>query len=1166
MKKIILIFSILKIAIAMSSQPWLVNLPKEKSSGNLTLKDYQKAFYEFWAPFNVQNGYYLNTKKEKVKATGWKQFKRWEWFMESIVNNSTGEFPNASLLNESKNYLLKHTLKSTSSNWTNLGTNSSLGGYAGIGRINCVAFHPDNNNVFWVGTPSGGLWMTNDNGITWQVLNDDNLVIGVSDIVVPSDYAVGNEIYIATGDRDAWDNRSIGVLKSTDGGQNWSQTNLSYSLADGKLVTRLLLSPKSNQTIIAATTDGVFKTSDGGINWTTKLSNESFVDMELKPGSEDTLYGSTRNGSVFVSYNGGLDWVKTLNTMQGRVELAVSPDDSARVYAIVANPDNGLFGIYNSTDFGTTFIKKFDGMLEGNNLLGYSKNGSSTGGQAWYDITIAASPLDADIIIIGGINTWRSINGGTNWSIVNHWTGDGAPAVHADKHMHAFKKNGHLIECNDGGIYISTNLGTTWTDRTNGIVNSQIYRLGLSKTNPLEIITGLQDNGTKITSNNTWYDVKGGDGMECLIDYTDINVQYGTYVNGQISRTLNHWGTSQNIQPDGTEGAWITPYIIDPKNNKTLYAGYSDIWKTENQGDNWQKVSVMNSSEKIRAMAIAPSNNQILYVAEKSNIWRSLNGAKSWQLITSNLPVSANAISYIAVKSDDPFTLWVSFSGFNNKKIFESNDAGETWIDISSGLPDVPIYSIVHNKLLTNSTDLYAGTYIGVFYKHASDDWIFYNSGLPNVIATELEIYYDSINVSNSRIRAATYGRGLWESPLQETGNFAPSTSTETITNISAEEATLNGRITESYGSEVFESGFVYSKFINPKIDGNEVIKVMTNPLINSGTYTANITGLTNETEYYVRSYAINSNGTGYGSSRAFKTTGTCTIPTMQAMDFEPINVGVNDATLNYSRGNGDKILILAKKSSPVDTIPQDHTNYRANPSFGLGDEIGTGNFVVYNGYSSNVYINNLSSEMDYYFEIFEYNTSNNCYLTPGLKGSFVTCKTITTVVKQPMDISTSLGSHASFKFEVTGSDLEFQWQKDNVDITDNSRISGSKTDLLEITAIEQSDAGEYRCRLKSPCDSIVSENATLSYTSTGLVDPMRLLVELYPNPAQNKIFIKADQIKTISVYSLSGHLEIRKTINSNEANLDISKLKSGTYIIEVKSDKGIFKDKIIIK
>jgi PKD repeat protein/photosystem II stability/assembly factor-like uncharacterized protein len=766
MKKIVLFLSFLFITSLLFSQPWTRNLPQNKSKQELTLFDYQKAFYDYWAPFDVVNGQYLLNGVKK-KATGWKQFKRWEYDMERQVEPGTGRFPAKTGQQVYDEYMQSDSRLNpvNNANWTCLGTNSSSGGYAGIGRLNCVAYHPSNTNTYWVGAAAGGLWVTTNNASTWTCLTDNNGVLAVSDIIIPSDFATSNTIYIATGDKDHWDNRSIGVLKSTNGGTTWNNTGLTYTLASGNMVNRLLIDPNNNQILIAATSGGVYKTTTGGTTWNTQLTSLNFIDMEYKPGDFNTLYGCTTSGTIYVSSNGGTSWAQAFSDGSAyRIELAVSPNQPTWVYAVAVNSASGLYGIYKSTNSGTSYSQIFAGTTL--NLLGWNSNGGDSGGQGWYDLCLAVSPSNANILLCGGVNTWRSTTGGTSWTIANHWWGDGVPAAHADKHKLAFRSNGDLFETNDGGVYITPDNGISWTDKTNGIVTSQMYKLGVSATVSNEVITGLQDNGTKLFTGGNWDDVKGGDGMECLIDYSDVNIQYGTYVNGQIDRTTNHWASATNIQPSGAgSGAWVTPYIIDPVNPQTLYAGYADVWKTTNRGSSWTKISTMNTSNKIRSMAIAPSNNQYLYVADPSHIWKTINGGTTWTDVTGTLPTGSGSLTYVTVKYDDPNTLWVTLGGYSTTTVYQSVNAGTTWTNISAGLPQLPAYTIVQNNQSTSEVQLYVGTELGVYFKKGSDNWIAFNTGLPNVKLGELEIYYAS-NPQNSLLRAATFGRGLWETPV----------------------------------------------------------------------------------------------------------------------------------------------------------------------------------------------------------------------------------------------------------------------------------------------------------------------------------------------------------------------------------------------------------------
>lgn len=350
----------------------VVNQYNLTSSSNF--QQIQKAMDDYWTSQGVKSGFVTENGKTS-KVPYWKPYKRWEYYWEQRVNQITGEFPTTNAAVEYEKYLRsQNNLQKTTYNesWTNLGTNSTPGGYAGLGRINCVAFHPTDANTFWVGSPSGGLWKTTNGGISWTILNDNQPVIGVSDIAV--DYNDPNIIYIATGDRDGgslWslsggqvaDNASVGVLKSTDGGSTWNPTGLSYTADQKKLVTRLLIHPSNNSILFAAmfdwnsSTSGIFKSTNAGATWVKKTSN-LWIDMEFKPGDPTIMYASSYGyGSTYVnrSTDSGENWTLfTVASSGRRGELAVSPANPSIVYLLSANSSGGVYGVYKSTNSGQT--------------------------------------------------------------------------------------------------------------------------------------------------------------------------------------------------------------------------------------------------------------------------------------------------------------------------------------------------------------------------------------------------------------------------------------------------------------------------------------------------------------------------------------------------------------------------------------------------------------------------------------------------------------------------------------------------------------------------------------------------------------------------------------------------------------------------------------------
>lgn len=902
------------------AQPWMSNI--DKSNDELTLFDYQKAFNEYWEPFNVKGGWYTDTKGLKHKAGGWKQFKRWEHFWSSRVNPITGEFSKTSPSEQYKKHIQTYgNYSKNGGTWQTMGTNSSTGGYAGIGRINTVAFHPTDNNVFWIGAPAGGLWVTTDAGSNWTVLTDNNDVLGVSAIVIPSDFETSNTIYIGTGDRDASDNNSVGVLKSIDGGVTWNPTGLSFIPSQSENINSMFVDPSDDNSIFAAASDGLYFTDDAGLNWT-KLTTLEFVDLEYKPGNVQTIYGSTRGGRIYASYDYGQNWAQVFASINSnRAEMAVTPANPELIYVLASNTAQGMEGVYKSDDSGATFSLVFDT----HSLLDWSTDGSGDDGQAWYDLSMAADPNNADVLFCGGVNTWMSTNGGVSWELANHWYGGGgAQAVHADKHYMKFRNNtSELFECNDGGIY-STFDGNSWVDLTNGLVISQIYGLSTAQNAPDITITGLQDNGTKMRAEASWYDVMGGDGMKCLIDFSNYNTQYGSLYYGQIHRTNTLWSSSTEISaniPGGATGNWVTPYVLDPNDNNTIYVGYGNLWKSTDKGNNFTSIGSFGGNLKV--VTVAPSNSNIICVSGGSSIMKTVNGGTSWTTISSGLPTSSS-INSISFKNNDPNVIWATFGTYNEHGVYKTTDGGQNWTNISSGLPQIPVNTIIQNKLVSDYEQLYVGTDFGVYLKEGDADWTLFSVGLPNVVVTELDIYYNYASPFDSRLRASTYGRGLWQSELTMSPNFSPYLSTLDVSNITVSSADISGSVNNNFGFDVLESGIIVSLNPNPSLTDTEALIFQTNPVVSTGEYTISASGLQSSSKYYYRAYAVNENGTGYGGVMQFFTSCTTINSFPYTQDFENSGVIPNCWTEEYVEGDANSWIFV--KGSGEGSIPNSHS------------------------------------------------------------------------------------------------------------------------------------------------------------------------------------------------------------------------------------------------
>ena len=734
-----------------------ITTPFPETDWSVMMRDPNVSFFETKARFNE---FWSNRPMEKGK--GFKAFKRWEWFNEPRVNPQTGAYPEAdavwqAMQDSPEMFTLNENMLG---DWTYIGNTAVPNSGGGAGRVNSVRSLPGSTTTWFACTPGGGLWKTTNSGGTWSVVGTDFLSsIGVSDVAI--DYTNTNVMYIATGDGDAQDTYSLGVLKTTDGGLTWNTTGLNWNVTQTRTCSRIIIHPTNPQILICATSNGVWRTTNGGTTWAQEQSGD-FVEVTFKPndpsvvyGVSDQFYRSTNTGDTWNLITSGLPSASNAQ----RMAMATTIANSSYLYILVSGNDSGLQGVYRSVDGGTTFSQR---MGSSPNLLGWSTTGNDNGGQGWYDLCMAADPVNAEIIYTGGVNIWKSTNGGTSFTQSAHWYGgDGNPYVHADHHFLGFVTGTtRLISGNDGGVFSTTNGGSTWSDQSSNLQIAQQYRLSVADLNSNLVITGWQDNGTNLKNGVNHTQVYGGDGMECIIDPNNSSIMYATLYYGSIQRSTNGGASWSNIVGSGgsginSDGAWVTPFVLGT-NSTHIYVGKDVVYKSTNSGSSWTALGAIGGGN-CNDIAVAPSNNNYIYVSKESTLYRSTDGNTFTEL--TNAP--NYFITDIAIHPTNPNTVWITLSNYDSgEKIYRSTDAGATWVNISSGLPNIPANAVVYQEGTSNG--IYIGMDAGVYYRDdVLGSWTPFMNALPNVEITELEIHY-----ATNTITASTYGRGLWRAQL----------------------------------------------------------------------------------------------------------------------------------------------------------------------------------------------------------------------------------------------------------------------------------------------------------------------------------------------------------------------------------------------------------------
>ncbi len=686
------------------------------------------------------------------RGKGYTPFRRWKYWSERSLGPDQKIISKETIDDELRRFNRNNTgrlQKSISGNYREMGplsaTNTSTWS-SHIGRVSAIGVDPNNDNHIIVGSPTGGVWRTTNKGSTWTVLTDNENNIDIWSLAISHSNA--NKYIAGTG---------VGIRYSLDAGVTWQNAQGEPSAK----ANTILIDPTNSNTVYAVfeSAGEIYKSTDGAINWTLMYNhNDAMFDLEFKPGQPSTLYASGR-GIVLKSTNFGNSFTVVNGpwTSTGAMMMAVTADDSDYLY--VLQEFNGGFGaLYRSTDGGSSFSIQSDDSCDCNNIMGY--NQSQKGGQAPRDMDVIVSPSDKDEVHVAGVETWKAIDGGMTWNKATTWLVNGnLPFIHADIDLLQYIGN-TIYAGTDGGIFYSTNSAQSYTDITQGLGIRQFYRIGVSETDIDRVSGGSQDNGTGLVRSDVWYDFMGADGMETFIDYSDENIVYGSVQFGLLYKSTDGGNTaSTTTQTPGGNGVWVTPLMQDPVNPNTVYQGKFEVYKSIDGANTWTAISNFNNGELLREMAIAPTDNNRLYVSFNDELFTTADGGATWTDITPNHAISR--INYINVHPTNPNRLSLIISG-NNNKILESFDAGLTWESIHNNLPVIAANTVVYEG--DGNGGMYIGMNPGIYYKNdfTGGTWSNVTGNLPLVRIAELEVRNDNLYVG-------TYGRGLWKVGLSTT-------------------------------------------------------------------------------------------------------------------------------------------------------------------------------------------------------------------------------------------------------------------------------------------------------------------------------------------------------------------------------------------------------------
>ena len=645
----------------------------------------------------------------------------------------------------------------------------SIGPFRG-GRSNTAVGVTSNPMVYYMGTTGGGLWKTEDMGLSWNNISDGFFktatVGGIA--VAESD---PNIVYVGMGEhavRGVMTHHGDGMYKSTDAGKTWKKIGLDAT----HHIARVVVDPKNPNILYAASHQRMRQ------EWT-----------YVGGGPESRLYKSTDGGTTWKEINDGLP-----KENMGRVGIAVSPADPNYVYAIVeARYDKG--GVYLSTNKGES----------------WSKQGSfNTSGNYYQEIM--CDPFNKQKVFAMDTYLHHSEDGGKTFKST------GETNKHVDNHciwIDPDNTNHWLVGC-DGGLYETYTHASEWKYYAN-LPIIQFYKATTDNASPFyNIFGGTQDNnsmGGPAATNNAagilnsdWYITNGGDGFESATDWSNVNITYAQAQYGWLVRYDKASGEKVPIQPMPAKGQpgyrwnWDAPLLVSKHDASTLYFAANKVFKSANKGDDWTEISpdltrqldrnkvpvmgqvwsidavMKNASTTVYGNVVAldesPIKKGVIYAGTDDGLIQvSQNEGKDWKKIDAipGVPAQTRVNMLTASRFNDQ----VVYAAFNNQRngdfkpyLFKSSDRGTTWTSISSNLPDRGTVYCIKQDFKTPNL-LFVGTEFGAYFTTDEGQHWTKLSGLPTIAVYDLEIQERECDLV-----AATFGRGFYVldnySPLRD--------------------------------------------------------------------------------------------------------------------------------------------------------------------------------------------------------------------------------------------------------------------------------------------------------------------------------------------------------------------------------------------------------------
>ncbi|MEP6989689.1 MAG: dockerin type I domain-containing protein [bacterium] len=632
------------------------------------------------------------------------------------------------------------------------------------GRVTSLAPSRTGGPLF-IGTASGGVWRSAFGA--WAPLTDNECALTTGAVAL--DAADESVVYAGTGEYNQ-NSSGCGLLRSVDGGASWTSLGSStfrFTSGGSAAFSRILVQRPAggsvNTTVLLAGTNvGVYRSADGGMSWSSVLTGAT-AGLVAHPtragvvfaGNSDNSTASNRG--MYRSADGGATWSATAAlpavsvANMGRIELASSAAAPDLTYALVANRTNGrLLGLFAWDDVAATWTQRSaSGVYTGNGRGDF-------GAQGFYDLAVAVDPRDEKRVYIAGIRAFRSTDGGQTFTPMGM-------EIHCDWHTIVVDpRNPDILYAGtDGGVFVSTDAGDSWTSRNEGLAITQYYPGISASPDGATVMAGSQDNGSHTyTGSPQWNGFSGGDGGYTAINYAQPSIVYaeaqwssgGAYILRRDATSLA-FRTNGIVASD--RGAFIPPLILDPVTPTTLYFATQRLYRTVDEALTWTPISpdLTKGSGRIMTVAVARADPMTIYVGTSDGVVQvSRDSGTTFTNVSSGLP--NRTITRVVIDPADATHAIVTVSGFGTGHVFETTTAGAAWKDITgTGLVDAP----VNAAAFVPGLGVVVGSDVGVYTSADGATWTAGPSGLPNVIVQDL-IYLPATR----QLLAGTYGRGMF--------------------------------------------------------------------------------------------------------------------------------------------------------------------------------------------------------------------------------------------------------------------------------------------------------------------------------------------------------------------------------------------------------------------